>query len=425
MPTTFLKQLRHTYNLPRLQEACINNKQINDAFTGQKLYIFDLQNFLDNYPWQLAVYKSVHYVCKDVIHDSDYIYNGHHYTVDDATIICEFKKLLQDLIKQHCKYGMFYMHPSSFNNQLISFLPKTYPLINCYFAPLTSSGIIDLIKKHCMLTLKGHSTNNSINLDNYVKHLLSMSDQKSIIHEFVDQNYANALDSLYLNSVVGKKNMVEKFNDLFIFVQMQKFFEQNKNIQLSKSLKTINDIIQSQCLNQILFAKRSPWTISSSRSIGDMCIIYNRVYQSYFVPFVNKQIDLYFSKGTINKASIKNELENYLDELYLAQHQGQVVPDSKQSHIERYDDFKNVGTDTPEFQVINFNKVINIKLWFTISLNGYFNKQKFYLRKNIKANRIYRVPLKNHYIIWYLAQDLDSHEFFVIKEAQIGIPVLS
>lgn len=47
MPTTFLKQLRHTYNLPRLQEACINNKQINDAFTGQKLYIFDLQNFLD------------------------------------------------------------------------------------------------------------------------------------------------------------------------------------------------------------------------------------------------------------------------------------------------------------------------------------------------------------------------------------------
>lgn len=105
------------------------------------------------------------------------------------------------------------MHPSSFDNQLISFLPKTYPLINCYFAPLTSSGIIDLIKKHCMLTLKGHSTNNSINLDNYVKHLLSMSDQKSIIHEFVDQNYANALDSLYLNSVVGKKNMVEKFNN--------------------------------------------------------------------------------------------------------------------------------------------------------------------------------------------------------------------
>ena len=172
MPITFLNQLQHTYNLPKLQEACINNKQINDAFTGQKLYIFDLQHFLDNYPWQLAVYKSVHYACKDVIHDSDYIYNGHHYTVDDATIICEFKKLLQDLIKQHCKYGMFYMHPSSFNNQLISFLPKTYPLINCYFAPLTSSGIIDLIKKHCMLTLKSHSTNNSINLDNYVKHLL-------------------------------------------------------------------------------------------------------------------------------------------------------------------------------------------------------------------------------------------------------------
>ena len=84
-----------------------------------------------------------------------------------------------------------------------------------------------------------------------------------------------------------------------------------------------------------------------------------------------------------------------------------------------------MGTDTPEFQVINFNKVINIKLWFTISLNGYFNKQKFYLRKNIKANRIYRVPLKDPNIIWYLAQDLDSHEFFVIKEAQIGIPVLS